>query len=80
MTILKDVLTELIGMFVGDVRLSFSILIVVAMAAGTIDLAGTPPIVGGAVLLAGCLAVVIFAVLRAAKAHAKAARTGNAPG
>lgn len=71
MTILKDVLAELIGMFVGDARLSVSILIVVAIAAGLIDLAGASPIIGGVALLAGCLAVVFFAVLRAAKARAK---------
>lgn len=71
MTILKDVLAELFGMFLGDARLSAAILVVVAVAAGVIRLAGAPPLLGGAILLAGCLAVMIGAVLRAARARAR---------
>lgn len=56
MTILKDVFAELFGMFVGDARLSAAILVVVALAAGLIHLAGASPLIGGGVLLAGCLA------------------------
>lgn len=78
MTILKDVLAELLGMFVGDARLSAAILLVVGLAAGLIDLAGASPLIGGAVLLAGCLAVLIGAVLRAARARAKTAGSGRA--
>lgn len=67
MTILKDVLAELFGMFVGDARLSAAILAVVAVAALAIDAGGAPPLVGGALLLIGCLAVMIGAVLRTAR-------------
>lgn len=70
MTILKDVLSELLGMFLGDARLSAAILLVVAVAAGVIDLAGASPLVGGGVLLVGCLTVMIGAVLRAARQRA----------
>lgn len=80
MTILKDVLSELFSMFVGDARLSAAILIVVASAAGLIRLTGAPPLVGGAVLLAGCLAVMIGAVLRAARIHARTAHPGRTQG
>ncbi len=80
MTILKDVIAELFGMFVGDAPRSAAILFVVAGAAGLIDLAGASPIIGGTVLLAGCLAVMIGAVLRAARVRAKAVGSGSTRG
>ena len=67
MSILRDVLAELFGMFVADARLTIAILCVVAVTAGLVDLAGTAPLIGGVVLLAGCLAVLIAAVLGAAR-------------
>lgn len=73
MTILKDVIAELVSMFVGDFRLTVAILAVVAVAAGLIDLAGVDPLIGGAVLLAGCLAVVIATVHWTARRQKKAA-------
>ena len=78
MTILKDVLAELFGMFVGDARLSAAILAVVASAALTIDAVGAPPLVGGAVLLIGCLGVLIGAVLRNARQKRAANGTSRA--
>jgi hypothetical protein len=66
-SILKDVLAELLGMFMADARLTAAILAVVAMAAGLIDVAGVEPLIGGGVLLAGCLGVTIAAVLWAAR-------------
>lgn len=77
MTILKDVLAELFGMFVGDARLSAAILVVVVIAAGVIDLTGASPLIGGAVLLGGCLAVMIFSVLSAARSRANTTESGN---
>lgn len=72
MTMLKDVLAELFGMFVGDAWLSAAILAVVAVAAGLVDFAHVRPLVGGGVLLLGCLAVVIGTVRRASRRHAAA--------
>mgnify|MGYP000873099843 CR=1 FL=1 len=80
MTILKDVVAELFGMFLGDARLSAAILFVVAAAAGTIRLTGASPLAGGGVLLMGCLAVMIGAVLRAARLRARTARAGSTQG
>ncbi len=80
MTILTDVLSELFGMFVGDARLSAAILVVVAAAAGTIRLTGASPLAGGALLLLGCLAVMIGAVLRAARLRARTARAERTQG
>ena len=78
MTILKDILSELVGMFLGDAHLSVAILIVVALTAGAINLAGASPLLGGVVLLAGCLAVLIGAVVRTARQRTKAAKVSNA--
>lgn len=77
MTILKDVLSELVGMFLGDAHLSVAILLVVVLAAGLINLAGASALLGGVVLLAGCLTVLIGAVLRAARQHTKSPQAGN---
>lgn len=67
MTVLREVLQELIGMFLGDARLSAAILFVVAVAAGLIELAGVEPLLAGGVLLAGCLAILLEAVRRRAR-------------
>lgn len=77
MTILKDVLAELFGMFLGDARLSAAIFAVVALAAGLIDLAGLDPLIGGGVLLVGCLAVMVTAVLRTARLHRAGGRAAD---
>ncbi|NDV87407.1 hypothetical protein GTW51_11925 [Aurantimonas aggregata] len=73
MTILRDVLAELFGMFVGDARLTAAVLLVVAIAAALIDLGDVPPLIGGGVLLVGCLVVLIGAVMRAARRQGAAA-------
>jgi hypothetical protein len=65
--ILKDVATELFGMFVADTRLTAAILFVVAAAAGLIEVARVPPILGGAVLVIGSLCVLVAAVLSTAR-------------
>jgi len=70
MTILKDVLAELFGMFVADARLTAAILALVAISAVLIEGIGVSPLTGGLFLLVGCLLVLIGAVVRFA--HAKA--------
>lgn len=67
MSILKDVLSELFGMFVGDARLTAAILAMVAVAAVLIDGTALPPLVGGSALLAGCVAVLVISVRREAR-------------
>jgi len=67
MSILKDVLAELFGMFVADARLTAAILAVVALVAVLIDGAGVHPLIGGGLLLIGSLGVLVAAVLWAAR-------------
>lgn len=67
MNLLKDVVVELVGMFVGDARLSGAVLVVVAVAALLIRLTDIDPLLGGAVLLGGCLLVVVEGVRRGSR-------------
>jgi hypothetical protein len=76
MTLLKDILAELIGMFLGDARLSAAILAIVAGTAFLIEIGRIEPLIGGGVLLSGCLFVLIAAVRHAAL-HAASPTSGN---
>jgi hypothetical protein len=67
MNILKDVLAELFKMFVGDARLTGAILGIVAIAAALVRGTALPTLVGGCVLLAGCIAVLLLSVRREAR-------------
>ena len=70
MTMLKQLAGELIGMFVAEKRLAIAVLAIVAVAGSLVDFAGLNPLVGGAVLLFGCLVVLIESVCRAARGGA----------
>ena len=70
MSILKDVLSELFGMFVADARLTTAILAIVAIAAVLIDATPLSELAGGAVLLVGCIAVLFASVRREAARQA----------
>lgn len=73
MTIIKDVFSELLSMFIGDARLSAAILVIVAIAAGFVKLSHESPLVGGGLLLFGNLAIVIVAVQRKAQEKRRSA-------
>ena len=66
MTIIIAVLKELFAMFVADTRLTLAILLLVAIVAGLVG-SGAAPVIGGAVLLAGSLAILVLSVSREAK-------------
>ncbi len=70
MTILKELAGELIGMFFAENRLAIAVLAIVAVAGSLVDFAGSNPLVGGAVLLFGCLILLIESVCRAGPAGA----------
>ena len=54
MTILRDLAGEVVGMFIGDRRLTIAVLAIVAATGLSIDFAGLEPLAGGAILLLGC--------------------------
>ena len=70
MAMVKELAAELIGMFVAESRLTIAVLVIVAAAGSLVDFAGLNPLAGGAVLLFGCLILLIESVCRAAKAGA----------
>ncbi|SDR41890.1 hypothetical protein SAMN05444161_3721 [Rhizobiales bacterium GAS191] len=70
MSILGDVAKELLGMFLADARLTTATLILVAIVAALIVWLHVDPVLGGAILLFGSLAIVIEAVLREVRRRA----------
>jgi hypothetical protein len=68
MTMLKELAAELLGMFVAEKRLAIAVLAIVAAAGSLVNLAGVDTLVGGAVLLFGCLILLIESVCRSARA------------
>ncbi|WEF52026.1 hypothetical protein AFIC_000484 [[Pseudomonas] carboxydohydrogena] len=66
MSFLVDVAKELLGMFLADARLATATLLLVAIVAAL--LAGyVEPLLGGAVLLLGYLALLVEATVREAR-------------
>ena len=67
MKIVRLVLKELVGMFVDDGSLALLALILIALIAAPVNLLGLPPLIGGFLLLAGCLAILLESTRRAAR-------------
>ncbi len=71
MTVIRLVFNELIGMFVDDGSLALLALILIALITAAVKLLALPPLVGGLLLLAGCLAILLESARRAARAKAR---------
>ncbi|MEZ2220018.1 hypothetical protein [Rhizobium sp. RCC_161_2] len=67
MSVIRTALSELIGMFIDDGSLATLCLILVAAVAGAVEFLALPPLIGGVLLLVGCLAILVHSVLRAVK-------------
>jgi hypothetical protein len=63
MNIILDVAKELFGMFLADARLTTATLVLVAIVAVIVAMR-IEPLVGGALLLVGCLAILVEAAVR----------------
>jgi hypothetical protein len=72
MTLLAEVASELVGMFLADLWLSGAILALVLGVAGLLIMFDAEPLIGGAALLIGCHAILVGAAFREARR-----RTGN---
>jgi hypothetical protein len=68
MTMLKEVVAELIGMFVAEKWLTIAVLTIVAIAGWLIDFTALDPLVGGTVVLFGCMVLLVESVYRSARA------------
>jgi hypothetical protein len=64
MNILRDVLQELLKMFLADARLSVSILVLVGFVAWLIRGTSAGSLLAGGVLLGGCLVILVMAACR----------------
>jgi hypothetical protein len=71
MTMLKEVIAELIAIFMGDARLTFAVLTIVAGAAALIKFAGSDPLGASGILLVCCLGLLIENVHRSARPGVK---------
>ncbi len=69
MSIIRDLLNELLGMFLADARLALATLFLVAIVAGLVVALRVEPLVGGGVLLLGCLVILVAAAGREARAR-----------
>ena len=67
MNLIADVARELLGMFLADARLTLSTLALVALVAALVVALGAAPLLGGGVLLLGCLAILVEAAAREAR-------------
>ena len=68
MNAIRLVASEFFGMFVDDGNLALLALVLVAAVAAAVKLLALPPLLGGALLLVGCLAILLQSVHRAARA------------
>ncbi|MGX5829550.1 hypothetical protein [Mesorhizobium sp. 43Arga] len=68
MSVIRLVAREFLGMFVDDGNLALLALVLVAAVAAAVKLLALPPLLGGALLLVGCLAILLQSVRRATRA------------
>jgi uncharacterized membrane protein YdjX (TVP38/TMEM64 family) len=64
---LADMLRELAGLFVDDGALALAIVVIVVLAGIVAAMMPGVPLVAGAILLFGCLVVLVFNVAKAAR-------------
>ncbi|RWH74715.1 hypothetical protein [Mesorhizobium sp.] len=68
---IRLVFKELVGMFVDDGNLALLALILIALVTAAVKVLGLPPLVGGFLLLGGCLAILLESTRRAARGKAR---------
>ena len=74
MSLIQDIAKELLGMFLADARLTGAILVLVLFSAGLVFAFPASPLIGGAALLFGCLAVLAEAAVRGARGSGRESR------
>jgi hypothetical protein len=67
MSIIVDVVKELVSMFLADARLTIATLALVAIVAGLVIALHIEPLVSGGMLLLGSLAILVEAAAREAR-------------
>lgn len=67
MNAIRLVASEFFGMFVDDGNLALLALVLVAAVTVAVKLLSLPPLLGGVLLLVGCLAILLQSIRRAAR-------------
>ena len=68
MTLLREIASELVGIFLADAKLSGAILLLVAAVAYLVDVGALlSPLIGGTALLVGCLIILVGVVVLEAR-------------
>jgi len=67
MNVIRLILRELVGMFIDDGSLATLALVLIVAITAAVKLLALPPLAGGILLLAGCLAILLYSVRRAAR-------------
>jgi ethanolamine utilization microcompartment shell protein EutS len=67
MTAIRGVIAGLIGLFIDDGSLALAILGLIAIATAAVKIGWLPPLAGALLLLAGCIALILESVYRAAR-------------
>jgi hypothetical protein len=67
MNVIRLILRELVGMFIDDGSLATLALVLIVAITAAVKLLALPPLAGGVLLLAGCLAILLYSVRRAAR-------------
>lgn len=65
MTLIRTAWNEFIGLFVDDGALALFAILLVAIIAVAVKLFGLSALIGGCILLIGCLVVLAFSLVRA---------------
>ncbi len=68
MKLLASIAREIAGLFIDDGALALLSLILIAVVAGLVELAGLPALWGAVLLLVGCLLILADSVRRACRA------------
>lgn len=79
MMIIIEVFKELVGMFLADAALTAATLVLVAIVAAVVRSAPNDPLLGGGLLVFGCLAIVAGAALREASKRFSLQRPNRNP-
>ena len=67
MTAVRGIVSSLIGLFIDDGSLALAILGLIAVDTVAVKTGWFPPLAGGLLLLAGCIALILESVYRAAR-------------
>jgi hypothetical protein len=67
MSVVRTIVREFVGMFIDDGSLALLALILIAFVTAAVKFFALPPLLGGILLLAGCLAILAESTRRAAR-------------